>query len=580
MSDHTSSPSLLARGTYLFVMLLAGCLAEPGTETAGAVAPYDDVELGTTTQAVVFQQGTSVNITTGPITGTTASSDLRVFKGIPYVRPPVGALRFAPPAYPAASWSTPRDATAFGAPCIQAAFSSTSLGYKMPTTPAASEDCLTLNVWAKNDAASRRPVMVWLHGGAFVSGGSSGNLFDGANLTRNGNLVVVTINYRLGALGFLVHDSLKAGSSALGNYGLLDQRAALQWVKDNIVAFGGDPNNVTLFGESAGGASVCAHLAMPASSALFHKAIIESGGNCSEFPTLTTSTVTPIDPTKSGGATARGLEFMSATPCAGMSGTNASTCLRGLTTDQILSGQAAIAKNFFGSLMIGPVVDGVTLTGEPYALLRADKTGLKNKPLIVGANANEPGISITSGTINNHYAGWVYTWDDYSKTFAPSLLGRSSAKKTRLDQIYSGYIVPSNAIIDVLQHDFYSCPAAGLAKLFGTKGYHYEFRSALSGGDWFFGPTHGIEVAFVFGNDAITGTLWSSPEDTNMSLRMIGLWSSFASTGTPAASPAWRNAAANAGSYVLNDSSTAMVNPLPVTSKCTALGGGTPSLLP
>jgi len=216
-----------------------------------------------------------VHVRQGALQGA-ADADGRVvaFKGIPYARPPVGELRWRPPV-PAPGWTGTRDARAFGNACLQPPQSPMGLysGGMAPT----SEDCLTLNVWAPT-GARKLPVMLWIHGGALSGGSSSEPLYDGAKLARQGT-VFVSINYRLGLLGYLAHPALSAESPRhlSGNYGLLDQIEALRWVRDNIGAFGGDPRRVTIAGESAGGLSVIALLASPRARGLFSRAIIQSG---------------------------------------------------------------------------------------------------------------------------------------------------------------------------------------------------------------------------------------------------------------------------------------------------------------
>ena len=201
--------------------------------------------------------------------------DVKAFLGIPFAAPPVGPLRWKPP-MPAEKWRGVRLATGFGYRCMQP-----SIYHDMRFRDAGmSEDCLTLNVWtpAKNDHA-KLPVMVWIYGGGYTAGSTSERRQDGAALTKNG-VIVVTMNYRLGIFGFFANEDLakESGRNAAGNYGLLDQTAALEWVKDNIAAFGGDPENVTLFGESAGSFSVCAQMASPLAKGLFKQVIGESGG--------------------------------------------------------------------------------------------------------------------------------------------------------------------------------------------------------------------------------------------------------------------------------------------------------------
>ncbi len=220
-----------------------------------------------------------VRIESGAIQGARAGDDrsVRVYKGIPYAAPPVGTLRWRPP-QPVAGWNDVRACTKFSPTCPQKPYPAGSI-YVQPAQPQ-SEDCLYLNVWtAARSAAEKRPVMVWIHGGALTRGSGSLEVYDGTRLAERG-VVLVTINYRLGPFGFLAHPALSAESEhgSSGNYGILDQIAALKWVQRNIKAFGGDPGNVTIFGESAGSWSVCSLVATPLAKGLFQRAIGQSGG--------------------------------------------------------------------------------------------------------------------------------------------------------------------------------------------------------------------------------------------------------------------------------------------------------------
>ena len=209
----------------------------------------------------------------GTLSGTTEGG-IHAFKGIPYAAPPVGDLRWRAPQPPAA-WTGERDATRVGAVCVQAPANGDPGVGPFP----ASEDCLTLNVWSPTGQRGPLPVMVWIHGGGYNNGSGTAALYDGANLSRRG-VVMVTINYRLGRLGFFDHPALAAQRSAeepAGNYGVMDQIAALEWVRDNISAFGGDPSRVTVFGESAGGAAVLQLMTAPSGRGLFHRAVVQSG---------------------------------------------------------------------------------------------------------------------------------------------------------------------------------------------------------------------------------------------------------------------------------------------------------------
>ena len=201
------------------------------------------------------------------------SGDVDHYLGLPYAAPPVGRLRWAPPA-PVVPWVGVRDANRFGNPCIQEV-DSLPVIHERQSSP--SEDCLFLNVWGPAEG-SGLPVLVWFHGGAFITGSGSAEEFDGHNLAALG-CVVITVNYRLGPFGFLSHPDLRAESptGSAGNYGLLDQRAALLWVRDHVRSFGGDPRNVTIFGQSAGGISVSCHVVSPQAHGLFARAVSQSG---------------------------------------------------------------------------------------------------------------------------------------------------------------------------------------------------------------------------------------------------------------------------------------------------------------
>jgi para-nitrobenzyl esterase len=328
------------------------------------------------TTAAVAEDGASsfVKVTGGSIRGIIARTDGGViaYKGIPYAAPPVGKLRWQPPA-DVIPWTGTRDATNFGADCPQAGYAKDSLFYREPMPQ--SEDCLFLNVWTAAKPAEKRPVMVWIHGGAFTRGSGATPTYDGANFARKG-VVLVTINYRLGAFGFLAHPELSAESPhhASGNYGVLDQIAALQWVKNNIAAFGGDPKNVTIFGESAGSWSVCSLMATPLSKGLFHRAIGESGGVFGPMAYLK-DTKYGQEPGESTGkrfAAALGASDLAA--------------MRTVPAEKIV-------EAFFGA-PAGPqgfasrgIVDGWVFPKEARLIFAAGEQA--HVPVIVGSNANE-----------------------------------------------------------------------------------------------------------------------------------------------------------------------------------------------
>ena len=306
---------------------------------------------------------TSTRTSYGSLRGVTEDG-LVIFRGIPYARPPVGDRRFAAPQPPDA-WTGVRDATAFGPPAMQGA-SAASPGLTVSAPP--SEDCLTLNVWTPAPDDARRPVMVYLHGGAFMVGSGSMPMFHGATLARRGDVVVVTINSRLGLFGYLRGvDVCGDALPSTGNEGLLDQLAALRWVKEQIAAFGGDPENVTVFGQSAGAHSITAMLAMPTARGLFHRAIVQSG---------TALTQTPADASQVAETILADL---------GLAPQEAGR-LRDLSADELLDVQSRVTLRARGS-SYRPVLDGATIPSDPYAAIAAGSAA--GIPLLIGTNLEE-----------------------------------------------------------------------------------------------------------------------------------------------------------------------------------------------
>ena len=291
-------------------------------------------------------------------------ADMRVFRGIPYAAPPVGEGRWRAPA-PVAAWAGERSATSYGADCWQ---------NRMPDDLGASaqpmsEDCLFLNGWAPADAgAGGLPVMVWIHGGGFVGGSAAAAIHDGAALARRG-VVVVSMNYRLGRLGFFAHPELSRETETTGNWGLMDQIAALQWVKRNIAAFGGDAERVTIFGESAGGESVNRLMASPLTKGLFARAIVASGGGRDAWPDL-------------AAAETKGKAFAASRGASGLA------ALRALSASDVLGPITLMNKD--DARYSGPITDGRIVTD------RADRVfargGAAAVPYIVGANDDELGF--------------------------------------------------------------------------------------------------------------------------------------------------------------------------------------------
>ncbi|HEV3510303.1 MAG TPA: carboxylesterase family protein, partial [Candidatus Sulfotelmatobacter sp.] len=280
--------------------------------------------------------GVVVKTASGPVKGESEKGVL-VFRGIPYAAPPLGPLRFRPPGPPVA-WTEVRSALDFAPACPQ-------LVETDPTennNSVMSEDCLAVNVWTPGVVGKKRPVMVWVHGGGFIEGSARNTWYDGASLAGRGDVVVVTLQYRLGVWGFLeIPDIAGQDFAQSGNVGLLDQVAALKWVKQNIVAFGGDPNNVTIFGQSAGGGSVGMLMVMPAAHGLFQKAIMESG--------------TPKEIADKGRAIEVSREYMK------IAGVTKIEELQKLTMPQMLNAEKKLFRTSFGYSAFRPVLDGTVL---------------------------------------------------------------------------------------------------------------------------------------------------------------------------------------------------------------------------
>lgn len=491
---------------------LAGFAMAAGLAACGGGS--DDVEANTANGVV-----------RGSVSGNTLS-----YKGIPYAAPPVGARRWAAPAA-AANWSGVRQATSFGPHCAQPG---TAFG-----AASTSEDCLYLNVYAPK-APGNYPVMVWIHGGAFYLGLSNG--YNPERLVAQGN-VVVTINYRLGALGFMAHPALSAeagASNASGNYGLMDQQAALRWVRDNIANFGGNRNNVTIFGESAGGFSVHSHLASPGSTGLFHKAIIQSGAYALGVGAQATLAQSE----------AVGTAIGNANNCAAPN--NTAACLRSIPVASLLASQSAAWPS-------GPIpsVDGAVLPGSVLARLSA---GTYNRvPLIQGATRDEWRLfvaldEVTPPTVAKPYLGAALNAGNYEAAIAgtfpylaaapfPAGFVNTMATTAYLPALYgNNHSVALGALgTDLL----FACNSRWSSKLQEANAsvYVYEFADDtvppfIPGRSFPMGAAHTTELNYIFDTGAFTRTAAQDAVAANL----VAAWSRFAATGNPnaAATPtAW-----------------------------------------
>jgi len=484
-------------------LLVAGCGLDSHSEGATAGAPD-----------AVTADPALVHTASGAVRGT-VNPDLRFFGGIPYAAPPLGALRFRPPA-PAPSWDGARDGAKPGARCIQDPKGDLEMGRNT------SEDCLTLNVWTPPVRASgeRRPVLVWLHGGGFINGSSS--IYNSTRLTTRGDVVVVTVNYRLGALGFLAHPALGAGPD-VGNYGLADQQAALRWVRDNISAFGGDPDKVTIAGESAGGMSVCDHLVAPDSAGLFRGAIIASGP-CQAQGALPE-------------ATDASLAYAQAAGCGDPA--VAADCLRSLPVDKL---RKPVWYYGIGENMLSGPVAGTTLL--PVDPMRAISDGAAARvPVMIGTTRDEFTLFVALQYLR---AGKRFHADAYPRLLE-STFGADAGAVTEhypLDR-YGGSaaVAYSTAVTDAA----FACVADRIGDALAADApvYGYEFADPapptpdpLRKLPFPVGASHSLDLRYIFN---MGGAPPPTPPQVALSDQMIDYWSSFVRDGRPSAdgAPEW-----------------------------------------
>ncbi len=448
----------------------------------------------------------------GPVQGSVTGAT-RVFFDIPFAAPPVGDLRWKPPA-PPKPWTTPIAATAPGPECAQL---DALTGTMFDAT--SSEDCLTLDVWAPKAASSTpRPVMLWIFGGSFVIGSGGMTDYDGQKLSEATGAVIVTINYRLGPLGFLAHAALHDEDPAhpsSGMYGLEDQRAALSWVRANAAAFGGDPGNVTLFGESAGGISVCSHLVSPPSKGLFQRAIIESGA-CA-FGNATTE----ADAYTQGNALAKDLG------CDGMSEADTLSCLRAVDTQKVL---LAIPASAFGILTggnsWGTVVDGLNLPADPTTLFASG--AFAHVPTLLGTNSDE-------GTLFFAFGDPITDDATYESLANEVFAGQGAAIVAQYPS--AAYGSPTAAAAAAVSDGAFTCPARRVARALAGAGvptYRYHFAHAPEGAlVTGLGAFHSSEVPFVFGNATELEPNSPMADEAPLSSAMMGYWGRMAAAGNP-----------------------------------------------
>lgn len=471
-------------------------------------------------------RGTRVDAAAGAIEGeyVDEARDVLVFRGVPYAQPPVGAARWQPPAAVEA-WDGVRPATAFGPVCWQRARDMSSLYARGDLDT--DEDCLYLNVWAPaGEPAASHPVMVWFHGGGHNAGSGSARIFDGAALARRG-VVLVTINYRLGPFGFLAHPALSAESprGSSGNYGLLDQIAALRWVRDNIAAFGGDAGNVTIFGQSAGSWTVCYLTASPLARGLFHKAIGQSGG-CFKGERQYLDRATG-EPGAEQSAHEAGLAAAAELGVEG-AGPEAAAALRAIAPETVLA----------ATLGSGAIIDGWVLPMTPREIFAAGEHN--NVPVIVGAMANERAALYDAST------------EPSRDELVASVRSEYGERADMLLAAYDSDLADSPATADrQIQGDrvfvWEMRTWARAVESAGSAAYHYFFSHAppvfrlyvpdqpdlqVEGGRRAYGAYHSGELVYVFGNVGLVGLDWTD-WDRELSRSISRYWVNFARSGDP-----------------------------------------------
>lgn len=451
---------------------------------------------------------TVVRTDLGALRGASDGS-VRSWLGVPYAAPPEGELRWESP-QPAAAWKGVRRATEFGNACAQAEAN-------MPAVPSTDEDCLYLNVYAPERVRRDVPVMVWFHGGGNTYG--AGEQYDPSMLVSDGRTVVVTVNYRQGLFANMAHPALDDGGTTSGNYGLEDQQAALQWVRDNARAFGGDADNVTIFGESGGGFDVCAHLTSPTSEGLFDKAIMQSAPCASDW----------AQPRKA--AQARDIAYADEVCPAD---TDVETCLRDLTPEELNAATAGLYE-------VQPVVGGPVM---PVPTAEAIAAGdVADVPVLIGINRDEEQL-MTAGI--EVLTGHVMTADEYH----PALVEQFGEDADAIAAEYplSDYENPAKALAAVRTDAHWAEPLATTVDALSGHIPTYAYEMSVSGApyfpwaeppSWELDAFHMVDVAFLFDTTIFEER---APEVEPLSDVMVDSWSTFARSGDPDGRGRWHEA--------------------------------------
>lgn len=452
-----------------------------------------------------------IQTTHGPITGL-VSGGVKIYKGVPYAAPPVGNLRWRPPQAPTA-WTDPLNCTAYGAACPQG---NSAINGSVPEVM--DEDCLYLNVWTPAEFENEAlPVMVWIHGGGFIQGAGSEDYYEATELAGNQNVVVVTINYRLGIFGFFAHPELSAEQpdNLSGNYGIRDQISALKWVRDNAVRFGGDPNNVTIFGESAGGVSVTVLMASPEARGLFHRAVCQSAGASKGLLKLK-------EPTGSNPSMEQ--KWVDWAEQLDIYGTNGA-----LLELRALSWQTLVEWDNMDIVLPGSTssqticIDGKYITEDPVDTFAAGEEA--PVPLMIGTTENEGSMFAAKTPINTVLALQV----------ALALtLGENASDAMELYDVQTDDDA-RRAWREILTDGFvYSARRTlRLHAAAGNAVYKYHFARATNVMNVLtLGSYHGCEIPYLFGTFS-TAAMGYGSVDYDLSAKMMQYWGNFARTGDP-----------------------------------------------
>ncbi|KAL8212963.1 UNVERIFIED_CONTAM: hypothetical protein K2H54_059846 [Gekko kuhli] len=462
----------------------------------------------------------------GPIKGRhlqVGSGSVTAYLGIPYAEPPVGKLRFQKP-LPHQPWRQVLETTNFGNSCSQLLFPDSPQTSMWTVSPPVSEDCLFLNIWVPHPRPPTPvPVLVWIHGGGYITGTSSLEMYNGASLAAEEDLIVVSLNYRLGALGFL-----SLPPSAPGNAGLWDQQLALKWVKENAAAFGGDPMRVTILGHSAGGALVGFHLLSPGSQSLFARAVMQSG-------TMNADTAwrSPEE------AKQRALDLAQKLGCTQDDGTEVVTCLQGKDVAGF-NQLSALNSSMLLNIPFTPTTDGEFLPGDPQTLLETGR--FPNKPILIGTTSDE--VALLIPYIFPDAKDGLITREQLVEGVKRMLPRATEEVVQAVLQKYSKEVHgPASyrwAMVQSSRDCFFVCPSAEIATKLtevGSPVYAYIFAQHTSGSVWpeWTGAPHGAELPYLFGTlkMILASNQTCTEEEAAFSRRVQRYWAEFARHGNP-----------------------------------------------